>query len=139
MIQFVALAAIALLVGCNSDDDNPIIPDDSDSSDSPTTPDDINCDQDGDGSQSVECGGADCDDTNPVIDGVKEVCYDGIDNDCDNNIDDTCDIYYLEDGGSIQQALDTVVDGGEVRVPGGNYQEVLSLIDKEVTLTGCFC
>jgi len=53
------------------------------------------CDEDGDGSLSVECGGDDCDDTNPSISPRSREACDFIDNDCvdgvNNGID--CRVY----------------------------------------------
>ncbi len=51
-----------------------------------------NCDYDGDGHQSLQCGGDDCNDNNAnVYPGHVEWC-DGIDNDCDNDIDEGCGV-----------------------------------------------
>ncbi len=45
-------------------------------------------DLDGDGYMDVDCGGEDCDDSDPdILPGAEEVC-DGADNDCDGNTDD---------------------------------------------------
>lgn len=48
------------------------------------------CDVDGDGHQSLACGGDDCDDGSALISpGSTELC-DGLDNDCDRIIDEEC-------------------------------------------------
>ncbi|MDF1564303.1 MAG: MopE-related protein [Deltaproteobacteria bacterium] len=49
------------------------------------------CDADGDGHDSISCGGDDCNDTEPLsFPGNPEVCDDGRDNDCLNGPDDGC-------------------------------------------------
>ena len=48
-------------------------------------------DADGDMFTDEECGGADCDDSDPLANpGMKEIQGDGIDNDCDGLIDEAC-------------------------------------------------
>lgn len=45
-------------------------------------------DSDGDGHEDEECGGDDCDDSDPdVYPGAPEVCLDGVDQDCDTVVD----------------------------------------------------
>ncbi len=47
-------------------------------------------DVDGDGHQDIECGGDDCDDTDPTIHpGADDPCEDGVDQDCDG-LDPSC-------------------------------------------------
>ena len=49
----------------------------------------VPCDADGDGVDSLVCGGNDCDDTRPSINpGIAEFCGDGLDNDCDGSTDE---------------------------------------------------
>ena len=46
-------------------------------------------DMDGDGALPKECGGEDCDDSDPFVGpGAPEVPYDGVDNDCDEGTED---------------------------------------------------
>ena len=48
-------------------------------------------DHDNDNYNSIECGGDDCDDTDPEFNpGADEICEDLIDNDCDGLIDEDC-------------------------------------------------
>jgi V8-like Glu-specific endopeptidase len=49
------------------------------------------CDVDGDGFDSFDCGGADCDDLDPnSYPGASEICGDGVDNNCDGQADENC-------------------------------------------------
>jgi len=70
------------------------------------------CDEDGDGydSTSEECGGRDCDDTDPDIHPrTTDVC-DGIDNDCDGEIDEDGDTpWYADSDGDGYGDEDRVV------------------------------
>ncbi len=62
---------------------------------------DICYDADGDGHQSLACGGLDCDDgDNGVYPGALEICN-GIDDDCDGNIDEGLPLnnYYVDQDG----------------------------------------
>jgi hypothetical protein len=80
-------------------------------------------DVDGDGDKAIECGGTDCDDSDPTVKGgskpALEVC-DGQDNDCNGAVDDklvkdacpegqTCtDGACTDDGGSTSTGTGTV-------------------------------
>jgi hypothetical protein len=53
------------------------------------------CDRDGDGTDSIACGGDDCDDNNPRVHiAAREIC-DAVDNNCDGNVNEgiTCEFY----------------------------------------------
>jgi hypothetical protein len=56
----------------------------------------IACDVDGDGFESFDCDGSDCDDLDPEVNPASsEVCDDGIDNNCDGTADENgaqCDV-----------------------------------------------
>ena len=43
----------------------------------------VDCDADGDGDNIAECGGGDCDDTDPTVSSLEPEICDGLDNDCD--------------------------------------------------------
>ena len=52
----------------------------------------LNRDWDGDGYQTTDVGGADCDDSDPnVHPGAADECYDGLDRNCDGANEDDCD------------------------------------------------
>ena len=98
---------------CDDGEDNDLDGDiDCDDSDCHGDPLCDTCDGDGDGydSTSSECGGDDCDDTDPDINpGATDVC-DGIDNDCDGEIDEDGDIrWYADDDGDGYGDEDTSV------------------------------
>jgi len=100
---------------CDDGEDNDLDGDiDCDDSDCDEDPICETCDEDGDGydSTSAECGGDDCDDTDPDIHpGATDVC-DGIDNDCDGEIDEDGDIrwYADDDGDGYGDSSDSVTD-----------------------------
>ena len=85
-------------------------------------------DQDGDGSESVEAGGNDCDDADvAVAPSVPEVWYDGIDQDCDgNDYDQDGDTFGLEvdcddtDPGVYPGAPEVWYDGIDADCRGGD-------------------
>ena len=70
-----------------------------------TTPDPV-CDEDGDGVDSLACGGADCNDADASVSpNAPEQCGNGIDDDCDGAIDE-------DDGeGAVEGYLDGDGDG----------------------------
>jgi len=78
---FTVERAFYALLSSQGRTENPVPPDD------PPPP----CaDVDGDGYEDMECGGTDCDDSDPTIHpGAPEICDDGIDQDCDGE-DEPC-------------------------------------------------
>jgi hypothetical protein len=67
-------------------------------------------DGDGDGYTAHDCGGPDCDDTDPAINpGAQEICGDGIDQNCDG-VDDACD---CTDPDVDNDGYDSVSCGGD--------------------------
>jgi hypothetical protein len=51
----------------------------------------VACDIDGDGFESFECDGTDCDDLDPDVNpAASEVCDDGVDNNCNGTADENC-------------------------------------------------
>ncbi len=81
-------------------------------------------DMDGDGALPPECGGDDCDDSDPYVGpGAPEVPYDGVDNDCDEGTEDD-DL----DGDGFPQAEDCDDSNPEVNpsateVPGNGLDD----------------
>ena len=110
-LRWVCLTGVALScvsVGCVPIWDLPTCSGAATDDDSAPTDDDdsapcLDPDADGDGHPSEECGGDDCDDTNPLsYPGAEEAC-DGEDNDCDeivpaNEVDGDGDNYRVCDG-----------------------------------------
>ena len=97
------------------------------------------CDDiDGDGYEDEECGGDDCDDSDPAVNpGVTEgptgdpTCSDGIDNDCDDDIDGAdagCSCWDVDGDGYLDEACggddcddgDPAVNPGTVEGPEGD-------------------
>lgn len=69
-------------------------------------------DLDGDGVESANCGGMDCDDTNGAIKpGAKEAC-DGKDNDCNGEVDDGDDLCPPGSTCSNGKCVDSKMDAG---------------------------
>jgi cysteine-rich repeat protein len=65
-------------------------------------------DQDGDGHYTVDCGGDDCDDTEPeVYTGHSDICGDGLDNDCNGVTDDGIPTWYVDCDGDSYAASAT--------------------------------
>jgi len=138
MLLFVMLAALAVVFAVGTcggdddddDDDDDVADDDSgdddtgddDSADDDSGDDDEECpDADEDGFQDEECGGTDCDDTDPDINpDADEVCGDGIDQDCDDVADDGCEVWMIEtvDSGDDvgQYASLAITDTGKVGI-----------------------
>ena len=77
------------------------------------------CDQDGDGSFDVDCGGDDCDDADKTTNPDAEEVIDGRDNDCDGVTDEGTDAYdddndgFTEQDGDCDDSDPTVHPGAE--------------------------
>ena len=96
-------------------------------------------DGDMDGYGDVDCGGTDCDDTDPGLNpSAQEICAGGIDEDCDGFIDsddpDCVIIHVPADQPTIQSAIEMALDGNLVVVAAGTYVENIDFLGKEITL-----
>ena len=93
-------------------------------------------DIDEDAYYDVECGGWDCDDTDPAINpAADEVCGDGIDNDCDGLIDtdpECIAILVPDDQATILDAIDAAESGNTILVSPGVYRENLDFLGKDI-------
>lgn len=103
------------------------IDEDCDGADLPCSADDA----DQDGYLSVEAGGRDCDDTNPLVyPGAPEQCGDGIDGDCLGG-DEACDADFDGDGFNVaSDCNDRDPNIRPPRFPGENL-EICDLVDND--------
>ncbi len=104
-------------------------------------------DADGDGYYDADCGGDDCDDSDPTVNpGATEAC-DGVDTDCDGvlPVEETdadgdgfvdcagCDIM---GGANLQTCIDAAADGATLDISGGAISANISVSGKAITLVG---
>lgn len=64
-------------------------------------PIDPTCDKDNDGVESIECGGADCDDNDPLRNTLRTERCDQIDNNCDGNVNEGLDCTFYAHSGEM--------------------------------------
>ena len=94
-------------------------------------------DGDMDGHSDTACGGSDCDDADPEVNpGARELCGSGIDEDCDGLADsddpDCVTLHVPADHPTIQDAMDTAVDGNLILVAPGTYLENIRFYGKSI-------
>ena len=96
----------------------------------------LNPDWDGDGFESVDVGGADCDDTDPLsFPGASDACYDGIDRNCDNANENDCDQDGFEadfTGGDDCDDANAAVNPGAKETRNGNDDDCDGIADESI-------
>jgi hypothetical protein len=137
----------ACTVDADCDDGDPCTDDVCDPDTGACTNEEIAPDEDEDGYISDECGGDDCDDSDPEVHpGAEEVCLDGIDNDCDGEVDGPAvlpsDVQVTDsDGAALMQELHIVWTGSLYGLAwvddrDGNAEIYFARISPEATVVG---
>ena len=100
----------------------------------------LNPDWDGDGFDSIEAGGDDCDDADDrVYPGAPDACYDGLDRNCDKANEYDCDQDGYEAiayGGSDCDDADDVVYPSAPEIRNGNDDDCDGLADQQLIQKG---
>ncbi len=87
-------------------------------------------DQDGDGVDAIEAGGADCDDTDPTVAPGREETTDGRDEDCDGAVDE-----HLLTPGDVR-ITELLLAPARLEALAGQWVEIVNQTDRSVVIAG---